>query len=248
MGKKAHPVSPPSNLAPPKFDELTLDKLTLEIRYDLAPLLWDCAGSMWTEIRANIPGLKVVQAQPSVSAFKLENRYDFNVLTDRAFITAKSPKPGLDEFADYANKFFEPVFHQLEVTEFTRVGMRFQYIKTYATRSAASSATLELGLWRTMGGKHFGIEGTIISPEYRICLEDASHGVSAYFAAKTETLDHQLGSNIDVEKIHKERHQFMYDLDYYAISPVRREQLKIKPWIEQINHVVHRDSNTFFKK
>lgn len=248
MGKEAHPVSPTSDLAPLKFDQLTLDKLTLEIRYELTPLLWDCAGRMWTEIRENIPGLKVVQAQPSVTAFKLENRYDFNVLTDRALIIADSPKPGLDEFADYAGKFFEPVFRHLEITEFTRIGMRFQFIKTYAAKDAASSATFGLGLWRTMSGKHFGIEGTISWPEYRIRFEDASHGVTAYFAAQTGTLDIQVGSTTDAEKIHKERHQFLYDLDYYTISPVRREQLKIKPWIEQVNHVIRRDSNTFFKK
>jgi hypothetical protein len=234
---------------PTDFDlsELMLNQATMEIRYDNAYILWDRTGLIWSEVSSKLPKLKMNDVNPNLTKFLLDDRFELAVSLDRSHCIDKRASSSLSEFSETSENFLNVVIKCLEVSKFSRLGFRLTYIKEFPDKASAAEYLISKKVITVPSGKHFGINGKILLPRYSLMWEGESTAARIILEVRSQRID--LETDIEAEEIkpvHLERHQFVYDIDYFTLQPTSKGQLNIKEWISQAYHLVRRDSRFFF--
>jgi hypothetical protein len=228
------------------FMDLKLTQATFEVRYDNSYFLWDRAGVIWTKITSLWPDLKIERIEPSITTFKLENKYQLSVNLDKAYIVDLKPSSSLKEFMEKANDFIRLISQTLEIINFTRIGFRLIYIKNFPDKYAAANSLLSTKMMIAPEGRQFNIEGKAFLPKYSLVWEGDSSGARILLEVRDKKIDFEAHPAIEeLNSIHIEKHELVYDVDYYALAKVSIGQLNIKEWLDQIYHLIKRDSKTF---
>jgi hypothetical protein len=235
--------------SPRDISDFRLLTASWECRFEDAYLLWDRAGAIWSELVRRRPQLKRIKAEPNLTIFRFEDKYEISVLLDKFHIVAHNPQSSLEEFGAIAEEVSEQVISQLEVDRFLRVGLRLIFVREYADRDAASEAALELKLWRIPAGPHFGIAATPVFPTYAARWEDKNMGCLVQINTQTREfiISPQFGWEGAklVEKT--EKAGLNVDVDYYTVAAAAVGQVSVVEWIKQAAHVVRRDINDFLR-
>ena len=77
--------------------QFDIEKVSFEVRYENAYLLWDRAGLIWSQARTKWPAIIMKHAEPNDTTFSLDNRYELVVRLDSAFVVAHRPASNLDD-------------------------------------------------------------------------------------------------------------------------------------------------------
>jgi hypothetical protein len=234
----------PSTLS---LSKLTLETAALEMRYQRAFSMWDHAGAAAEELRSKWPEIKLHDANPAKLLFSLPETYEMTVELEKAFIVAYHPPSKLDSFCADAKEFFNTVHRHLNVSEYSRVGLRLVYIKDFDALKSATEAALSLGTVKLPEGKFFGQEGTPKSVDLQYRWENKSNGMTVRL--RTEGVIFELSPGLalrkEVQPFKREKHRFVYDTDYYTVAAVTPSQLRIPDWVNNALHLIHRDSKLF---
>jgi hypothetical protein len=238
------------------LSDFSLGQAHMELRTTPKFLHWDRAGSVWTEMLSKNPRLTFVQGEPNKTAFSLDNKYLFSTYLESASSTphtnilgtAHNPHRSLKEFSDLLKVFIDIVQERLMIDEYTRIGLRLIYYKSYPDKEAASQALLSTNLVSVPEGAYFGIKGSPTLPEYSIRWEEGKRGVSIRF--RVESFKYELTPPLewqDIEPVSKQHNRLAYDLDYYTIGTVAPGQFNVIEWISQGLHMVNRDTDKFLR-
>jgi hypothetical protein len=236
------------------LSQFCLNQANFELRTAPNFLHWDRAGAIWTEVVSRLPGLKLQQGEPNKTAFSLGNKYVFSAFLDNSGLaphttilgTAYRPNRSMKEFGELLRIFVEIVQRELEIADYTRIGLRLIFTKEFGNRELASKALLKTNLLSVPLGPHFGIDGSAILPEYSVRWEDGKKGVTV--RCKVEGLKWEFTPPFDwegIESSSKESNRLTFDIDYYTLAPVAVGQFGVVEWIDNVLHLINRDSDKF---
>lgn len=226
----------PAPVVKPSFDEFRLWDAIFEARYDNGWHLWDRAGEIWSSMTSHYPRLRMVAAQPVMTTFRIGTTHEFSVEIDK--MSAKAHRPGetLADFGGMAKQFVETVSKALQITEFTRLGLRLIFTKEYSALDEASKAMLATGIIKFPSNRRFGmVDPAMVSPEAAIRWEDRDLGVGVRFSALQIATKIELpygweGDSIEAPNDGK-RWGLFIDVDSYTKSIVPVDHLKVDEWI-----------------
>jgi hypothetical protein len=228
------------------LSQLKLARVAYEVRYDQALLIWDKAGSIWTEIRKRFPGLAMAKAEPNGVVFKLGDKYELSVGIDRAVIIASLPARELIDFARDARQFVAVLQEGLSLKEYTRIGLRSIFVKEYDSVKGASAAIMTSGILSPPKDKVLGVEGDYLAPQVILRRESESRGFRVEFKVENKRLEIEANPDAGLEEsIVKEQTRLVLDVDCYTLKTVGADQLSPDTWIADTYHSVKRDGLSF---
>jgi hypothetical protein len=241
-------IVPSDRTAPIDLSSFTLEQCSLEARYAVALLLWDRAGALWRSIQDKWPDIHLVTADPTKQAFQTE-KTGFVIELQAARITTMDSHKSLTELSGIAREFFKLAAKHLQISLFTRLGLRLIYFKEFKDRETAASAFHSLHLVRVPNNKKFEIEETPVNPQYSLRWESAKKGTLVTCRAETRKTDFDppIESVRLFTPIHKEVNGIVVDIDYYTVAPVDSGQVDMGEWLSHAQHVVVRDTRYLFE-
>jgi hypothetical protein len=236
-------------MSPLRLDDLDLWRAAFEVRYANAYRIWDEIGGGWAEMVAEFPKLKMKQADPGKTLFRLDQAVEVSVELGKLAVVAATPPTGLQEFTELSEAITRITSKRLSIGEYTRVGLRLIFVKEMSDRKAASEAVISTGMIAAPVGQQFGVSGEGLFPEYSIRKEDGKKGYSVRL--KAEELTFELDLPIDwrgvAEPVSRKPLRVSLDVDFYTIGVVTTGQFNVTQWISQAAHVIRRDSDTFLR-
>jgi len=223
-----------------------LNHATIEIRFNNAYILWDRAGLIWSKASSKWANLKMGKAEPMVTTFIIDDRYEMSVKLDKAHFIDLKPSSSLKEFMANAELFVTLVAGTLDITEFTRLGFRLIYRKKCDDKVKAADALISTKRINVPRGKHFNIEGKVLMPSCSLRWEGESTGVRVVLSAQDKRIDLDVTPGVEeIDPVHIEQSEVVYDIDYYTLKNTTIGQLNVKEWISQAYHLIKRDSDVF---
>lgn len=228
------------------LNDFVLERSIFQFRYSPSYLLWDNAGVLWNDAQIKWPKLKIKRGEPNVTAFTLDNKYDIAVAPESASVVCHFPSSDLADFIDKAAYFVGATTARLVIHEYSRVGLRLLYRRTYADKESATSGLLESKLLNLSEGPHFGIKGFFSFPEFAIRWEGESVGVALRLRAEGRKIDFDPPMEApELQPIHEEKFGLLYDIDYFTNGTLTVGQFRTQDWIKNALHLVRRDSRKF---
>lgn len=229
------------------FTQLNLTSAAIEIRYDNAFILWDRAGMIWSKANLTWFGLKSIQAEPNVTRFIINDRFDIMMSLDRSHLIDTKPTSSLKEFIEYSPTFLNLVMDSLDINKLGRIGFRLIYKKYFKDKDTAANAISSSNMMAIPTGKYFNIQGKVFSPVYSLIWEGESTAAKITLKAAGEKIDFNAPTGLEDEipSVHVIKYAVIYDIDYYTINSVSKGQFNVKDWIEQAYHLIKRDSKYF---
>lgn len=223
-----------------------LNQATMEIRFDNAYILWDRAGLVWSKASSNWANLKMNKAEPMMTTFIIDDRYELSVKLDKAHIIDLAPSSSLKEFMANAEFFVTLVADTLDITEFTRLGFRLTFYKKFHDKVEAADSLISTKIMSVPSGKHFNIKGKVLMPKYSLIWEGESTATRVLLSAQDKKINLDVTPGVEeIKPVHVEWSEIVYDIDYYTLKNTKKGQLNIKEWLSQAYHLVKRDSNVF---
>ena len=152
----------------------------------------------------------------------------------------------MNEFIEFAEVFVDLVAKSLDISKFTRLGFRLIYYKNFPDKASAANVLLACKKLVVPEGKQFNIQGKVLLPRYSVVWEGESTAIQVTLAAQDRKIELDISPGIEeITSVHVEKHEIVYDIDYYTLNPILKGQLNVKDWIEQTYHLIKRDSKVF---
>lgn len=228
-----------------QIENFFLKRLTFEFRYEPAYILWDRSGRIWTQAKERWPDLINKSAQPNQTLFDVKDKFSMGVELEKSFIITSKPK--LKEVGIHMNDFLNLVKNNLDISSYTRLGARFIFEKKFNDKTSACEAFTSLNIIKVPTGKHFGIEGKVVSPHCSYHWEGENIGIHGVLRTATQqfTIDVPFGIE-GIDQNERKEEVIIFDIDYYTKVPTNIGQFSVIDWIKHANHLVKRDSKIFF--
>ena len=224
-----------------KLDDFKIESITIEARYENAYAMWDAAGSCTKAISKIWPGTTLKKAEPGEVALESSG---LRVLTglSTSHIIFRQPK-GFEQHAEAISQTFQQWNRILEISEYTRLGCRVIYEKTYETPELANEAILNLGLINFPTKKIFNIETTNNQNSFdvRYILGDNRSGAAVRVYPNSTTVDIDTrGTMPELDRKHT-KHTLSIDIDRYTKQAIPAEAFKVTEWLKGTAHLIRRD-------
>lgn len=233
------------------LSDFKLSRAILEIRYANSYILWDRAGKIWESVNKKWPTISVVHAEPGITQFMIERKYELSIQLDKASVRAFYPQQNLKEFTQVVVSFYDLLIEILGINEFYRIGFRLIHVKDYDSKESAANALLSNKQLCIPEGRYFNIEGKRLQPEYSVLFEGDS--IAAKIILKARDKNIEIIYPAEIEKIDipptkpSEKHEVVFDIDYYTLAKIKTGQLNFEEWVKNTYHIIRRDSKFFLK-
>lgn len=233
---------------PLELSSFEFESIIFEARYSHAYLHWDRAGAIWTEANSKWPNLKMASVDPTKTAFTLPEGYLLTITLENMVCAAYHQDKDLDGYIDVLKDFVELTTRYLEISDFSRIGLRLTYFKEYPDQEAASKALLSTNLLRLPEGKQFGIDGNATHPEYAIRWESKNRGATVRIKAEGRKLDFEAPLNIkELKSVSILKNGLTVDVDYYTLATVSVGQFRAEDWVNNSQHLIKRGIGSFLE-
>jgi hypothetical protein len=222
--------------------DFKLRQATCEVKFPEAFLVFDRTGEIYRQLARKFTNLHSDAASPAQTQMTAEEG-SIGIEIRALRLTDNSPDSKLEKFAQNMKAVMDVGAKQLDLTVYTRIGLRQILTKKYNTLQDAETALNDVHLFKLGQEKRFGA-GPNIS-EFQIRWEDKAIGATFRMKAESATLDAKLHPDLEVEPrdIHKELHHLVLDLDYYTVAVVEREQWDAGTWITQSARIVRKEAD-----
>jgi hypothetical protein len=190
--------------------------------------------------------MKLQSANPGQVAFVADNRYILIVAIDRITFTDHLFASGNEcqkLFAECAGI----VLPLLEVSVINRVGTRINMFSPRKELAEAQREMCAFNLMKLPGRKLFDTEPKVISPSYKIEVNDGELGYTLQVTAQTRKVELTPSPDVkdmDVEAIDKTQHEILFDVDFYTMKPVSVDSFNVEKWLERCTRELNRDAET----
>ena len=225
-------------------------RFSYEVRYPPAYALWDKAGAMTQELQRQFPTLEVVEGTPAKITLIVKPNIELVVELGKAFTVMHGPTRSGEDLVISAKAITSCAIDVLGVSNFDRVGTRLIYRKEFPTIEQAAARLISFKMLNVPETRVFSQQGALKDTEYRYRWESEATGVMLRFAAVTEKVDFnpQLSLADRVAPVSSTRHLLIADIDYFTVTTVLKEQLKVDDWIKNAIHLTNRDTKVFLKE
>jgi hypothetical protein len=225
-----------------------LHSVNFEVRFDRAYLLWDRAGAIWQNIHKAYPNIKPREVNPGKVTMTIDQRFQLTTEMDKLIVNVFLPPNNVDDYVKLCEYFISMSIEILQVTLFSRIGLRSIYRRDFKNREEASAALISTKMMKIPEGMHFGIEGLPMLPRYSMRWEGDKRGVQVNFQAQErKILVEPVMGEPTVEGVDKDLFELIYDIDYFTIGTVEVGQFRASDWITNAMRVIRRDSKVFLE-
>lgn len=198
------------------FNSLILERIILEARYENGFLYWDNSGKTVSEIIAACPKLVIRDINISNTQLEwLEENIVANFSSLKADIVQEYPST-LETFKSVAHQLLVAIRERLEITSFTRVGVRYIYLLPTRTSEEADKITTLLPVLTVPGEalKPFG--GHLKQTQLFLRIEDQDRGYAITSASVSRNVTARIPRpfSLDTSKFH--RYGVTLDVDCYT--------------------------------
>lgn len=229
------------------LNDFKIQMFTVELRYSPAFLIWDKSGELWTNVRKHFPALEPQGIQPQQVVFNAENRWHMEVNWDKARLTDFTPPAEFDEKLEKVEGFFSSIIDSLEITSFSRIGIRVDYAKAFSTRSEVFDYIRKVTLKKDLPPKIFDVTPTVIKSVYHLSIEDEDLGCTFILEPVSRTIDAPISPEYQALKPQKVEENFVrLTLDHYTTRNVLTDQFRLKDFVNRVRRVTHRDTDKMF--
>ena len=228
-----------------ELSEFRLEQAIIECRYPSAFRFWDHAGSLWEPVLRKWPEFAPSKVEPAKTEFVKEDRLFLVASTEMAAVRSMLPNRDLKEFLGLAQMFMPVVNTHLALTDYTRIGTRFIFWKSFPDIKSASAAFVETGLLSIPGERFFGLDNQQHAPDYSVRFSDGKYGATVRLSAEAEKVELPGSPIWGIEPKEYARTGIIFDVDYYTLQPVAVDSMRFDEYIDQIARMVRRDSPAF---
>ena len=234
------------------FDDLVLETIVLEIRYDIAYLFWDYAGRIWKQISDSLSDRPLVlrSANPSSVVVICDNKYEIAVESTRFSVSVNVPMADFADFLKIVGAVFDIVVEKLALQSFTRLGIRQIYTKRYDTYGALAKAlqsTPFVSVPKYLAEENKPAE---ILASTTIRVEKESRGMRLKLGGAERVVEMTIPPQLlrgSEESYRRENHFLLtLDLDAYTKNEVVVAQLSIKDWANQSREAAKKEGARLF--
>jgi hypothetical protein len=227
------------------FEDLGILSAAFETRFDEALLMWDRAGTLWDQVTKVVPDLKRQHVEPSKVVFSSQNRQELELTAElgRLGVVEHRPDKKLQRFSEIVTKFSDLASSVLELTQYSRVGLRLIFDKQFPTQEAAAESLMSTEIIKASSTVQFGISSPLVQPECSFRREDGKNGFSVRLKAETVKFEFTPapGWSEFADTISQVKHRVLLDIDCYLQAPVPVERMRFMDWIAQTFHIIKRD-------
>lgn len=223
------------------IDDFVPFSVTCELRFKNAYLIFDRTGKILEDLREHFTELEISSASPQQTGFTAEEgTFSLEVGACR-FTSSKVDGTG-EVFAKQCKLFFGTVVQQLNVTVFTRIGLRYIARKEFKTDEEAKASLASLALANLGPTKRFNISENPIETVFR--WEDKDLGVLFRMKAETTIVKVSVPPELraSVPPFDKKIIGITLDVDYYTVASVDREQWEPDEWVRQKLRMVRKEA------
>lgn len=209
-------------------------------------MLWDHAGSLWSDIRSLFKDFKHRQVTPNEVFFHADGRFDIVVALERFAITDYDPKGSIDRTAEVASQVYRCVTRHLGLRVFTRIGTRMYYVLEFKTPEEARRKAREFGLTYVPPVPLFGVVPGSVSPTFKVDVDDGEIGYTAQLYTVERKMDFNPPpefANSPIKRIEDTRHELMLDVDFFTKKPIGVESFEMTEWLAGWNRAANSDMN-----
>ncbi|MGA2511179.1 MAG: hypothetical protein ABSG27_13220 [Candidatus Acidiferrales bacterium] len=227
----------PSLLA---FDDFKPVSITAELRYKNAYLIYDRTGQVLRDIRDSFTDINVLTASPQQTAWSAEEG-TFTLDIGSCRFTSGQPDKGAETFTRDCKIYFDAVVSQLEITVFTRIGLRYIMRKEFKTEDESKAALASMMLANLKPTKRFNSSESPTEVLFR--WEDAQIGATVRLKAETTEIKLNVPPELqgNVPKFDRKLIGLTLDIDYYTVAPVEREQWEPQEWLLQKVRIIRKE-------
>jgi hypothetical protein len=236
------------------FNDLKLEQVVFELRFPMAYLYFDIAGSLWEEVTKALPGTFAIDTfEANGSTITLNDKFQISIGVDSLGVIGYFPNKSLKDFTDILDIVYTIAIERLKIESIIRVGLRLIFIKEYESLKTLGEMLCLLPCIKIPDGITFGSEDESILPSANIRVEDKVKGrlfrVSG--SIRSFTVDLPI---VDVAEKGQRVTQgqrkivFVFDVDTFTKITIPIGQLSIIDWIKQSYESVKDTSPNFFKE
>jgi hypothetical protein len=223
------------------LDDFKLDVLTIEARYENAYAMWDSAGKCAKAISQIWPGVTLKKAEPGEVAFESPG---VRIITGlgTSHINFRQPK-NFDLHTEAVSQTFQQWNRILEIKEYTRLGCRVIYEKSYESQDEVNRALLSLGLINFPSKKIFNAEtdDPQNSIDIKYVLGDKKTGSTIRIFPNSTTVEIDTrGTMPDIDRKHT-KHTLTIDIDRYTKQATTADAFRVSEWLKGTAHLIRRD-------
>jgi uncharacterized protein (TIGR04255 family) len=215
--------------------------VTCEVRYKNAYLIFDRTGHILEDLREHFTNVQTSSASPQQTAFTAEEGSFTLELGACRFTTTQIDSSG-EVFAKHCKLFFGTVVYHLNISVFTRIGLRYIARKEFKSVDEAKAALASLALANLKPAKRFNSSESPTEILFR--WEDKDIG--AFIRLKAETAEVKITVPLElramVPKAERKIEGLTLDIDYYTVPPVEREQWEPEEWLRQKLRIVKKEA------
>lgn len=225
------------------IDDFKPFSVTCELRYANAYLIYDRTGQVLEDLRKTFTNITVSAPSPALTAFVAEEG-SFTLEVGTCRFTSNRYDKNAEGFAKHCTAYFDSVTELLQISVFTRVGLRYVARKEFKTLDESKEALASMTLANLKPTKRFNSSESPTEVMFR--WEDTQIG--AFVRLRAETTDIKLSSPPEfqdyIPKVEKKIHGLTLDIDYYTTAPVEREQLNYLEWVQQKLRIVRKEADS----
>jgi hypothetical protein len=220
--------------------DFTLRQATCELKYPDAFLIFDRTGNIYHYLRKKFRNVKNVSASPFQTQMTAEEG-TIAVESQALRLTDNEADSKLERFAANFKVLFDIAVENLELSVFTRVGLRVIFARNYDNSDQSKAAINALQLLRIGTDKRFGISPEIT--ELLVRWEDKELGAFVRVKSESGSIDATFPPELGISEraIHKEFHHLIIDVDYYTVSLVEQGQWDPATWIPQSARIIRKE-------
>lgn len=230
-----------------RLEDLRLKTVTFEARYPGAFLLWDRSGQVWSQMLTKHRGLVLRHAEPGKVVFVKDQRIDLVVEVQKLIVIDHGPESDISGLSELATDLVKISTECLDISVFTRIGLRAVFWRSYDDRESASEAMRSTGMIVTPSGKQLGVSGDCLLPEYSVRKEDETNGFSVRL--KAEGVQYKMELPPDwhgvAEPLIRTDFGLSLDVDYFTTADIGVGQFRASDWMPNALHSIRRDSSEF---
>lgn len=201
-------------------DKLLIEGISFETRFSNGFLYWDNCGKIFREITVKWPNIEFKTASTERSNLTLKEEF-FNIAFSHLDMLITQSYPNNLDFFKEATSFLIPsISNKLEVTLFTRIGIRIQYVYPTTSFDEAKDIFYDFSLFKLPKEKIslFGNKVTDPKLSFKIESEDFGYGFNIIPTSRKANFDGPKLIKYDDSALPKTF--LLIDVDCYTLKAV----------------------------
>lgn len=229
-----------------ELSDFKIRQVVLEVRYDDAFALWDCAGRVHQELSRLWPGTTLQKVAPNEQLLR-SDRVEIltGIKTSRvALLFPASILAAIDPMAETVNLWVT----SLNIAKFNRVGTRVIFARSFSSEDAANKAVVDLGLVRYPTAPIFNHKGRPYENEVRIRWQDTVSQTQVLIKSEHQEIEMTIPSEGGEETQKKKLDFMLLDVDRATKGTIQLSKFRTRDWLEGVQHVISRDAPRILKQ